>query len=236
MRIMLLSDNRKTAQCYADAAKEIGSHRLSTVKNIAQALERLFRDPFDALVSEDPSVLLPRIQNCPVLWPNHIFLLTHETVSCDYYPDVLTFCFSADTDPKTVLLRIGMFPKGHRKRNDIHTAISFFLQQAGVPVFLSGFDYLREAIRLILIQKSAVDVRSVNDIYEIVAAEAGTNPFIAEHAMRHAIETAWIRADMPVLEQLFGYTVRSDRGVPSNAAFLFRAADQIQLNEKGEQE
>ncbi|MBQ5991245.1 MAG: sporulation initiation factor Spo0A C-terminal domain-containing protein [Clostridia bacterium] len=229
MRIMLLSGDRKRTRAYTDAAEETGGVRLCVLKNTAQVLERFFRDPFDALLSDDPSVLLPRIQNCAVQWPNHIFLLLSEPPGGVSFPKTLTFCFSKDADPKTVLSRVAMFPEGHRSRNSTEVDISRFLQQVGVPVSLSGFDYLREAIRLILAQESTVSVGHVNDLYGILAMENGVSAGVAEHAMRHAIDTAWIRADTALLEKLFGYTVRSDRGAPSNAAFLFRAADHIRL-------
>ena len=233
MRIMLLSGDRKTARAFADAAEETGKVRLCVLKNTAQVLERFFRDPFDALLSDDPSVLLPRVQKCSVLWPNHIFLLLSESVGNVRLPVMLTFCFSKDDDPKDILFRISQFPEGHRKRNNPEVEISRFLQQIGIPVSLSGFEYLREAIRLILAQESAIDVRSVNDLYGILSMETGVSAGVTEHAMRHAIDTAWIRADTALLENLFGYTVRSDRGAPSNAAFLFRAADHIRLNRGG---
>lgn len=233
MRVLLLSGDRRTARAYAEAAEETGLLRLVALKNTAQVLERLFRDPFDALISEDPSVLRPSVQNRPVLWPNHLFLLFSDSVAAHPFPESLTFCFPKDSDPKDVLRRIAAFPGGHRKRSDSEAGISHFLQQCGVPVSLSGFEYLREAIRLILERKRVIDVSSVNDLYEIVSSELGTTAYVAEHAMRHAIDTAWIRSDPTVLERLFGDTVYSDRSAPSNAAFLFRAADHIKISERG---
>jgi two-component system response regulator (stage 0 sporulation protein A) len=106
------------------------------------------------------------------------------------------------------------------------------LQQTGFPVSLSGFDYMKEAIRLILTQKQATNVRSVNDLYEILAAEMCVSTSAAEHAVRHAIDTAWLLADPDTLDKLFGETVQSERAAPSNAAFLFRAADCIGLDQK----
>ena len=234
MRIMLLSDDRKTARRYAAAAEETDSVRLCSLKNMAQVLERMFRDPFDALLSDDPSVLSPSILKRPVIWPDHIFLLIAEPALFAAFPEALTFCFSKDGDPKEILSRIAGFPKGCSRKKDPDVAVSRFLQQIGVPVSLSGFTYLSEAIRLILRQKHLPEVGSVNDVYEIVSMEMGTNPGVAEHAMRHSIDAAWIRADPSVLEKLFGETVCSDRSAPSNASFLFRAADHLQIKTEGE--
>lgn len=234
MRVLLLTADRRTARAYAEAAEETGLLRLHTLKNTAQVLERLFRDPFDALLSEDVSILLPQVRRCAVPWPEHLFLLSDRTIESLRLPEYLTFCFSKDSDPKAVLARIARFPNGKSRKGSAEETISRFLRQIGVPVFLNGFDYLRTALGLILSQGSMTDVKSINQVYSILSMIYGISAYVAEHAIRHAIDAAWIRADTGMLERLFGYTVRPDRGVPSNAAFLFRAADHIRLKEKGE--
>lgn len=233
MRVLLLTGDRKTARIYLEAAEETGLLRLHALKNTAQVLERLFRDPFDALLSEDASILLSQVRTCAVPWPEYLFLLTDRTIESVRLPEYLTFCFSKDSDPKDVLARIARFPKGRSRKINREETISCFLRQIGVPVFLSGFDYLRTALGLILSQANMTDVRSVNEVYSVLSLSYGISAYVAEHAIRHAIDAAWMRADTGVLEQVFGYTVRSDRGAPSNAAFLFRAADHIKLKEEG---
>ena len=230
MRIMLLTDDRNTEKLYAEAAERERTIRLSIQRKPAGMLEQLFREPFDALLSDDPCVLFPPIRTCRILWPNQIFLLLKRPVAADTeWPESLTFCFREGSEPKEVLLCIKRFPGGYSTPDDPEIVISGFLQKIGVPVSLAGFDYLKESIRLIVSQKHAVDVRSIGDLYGIVAEEMRTSVYAAEHAMRQAIDAAWIRADMNLLERIFGYTICSDRSAPSNAAFLFRAADQIRL-------
>lgn len=234
MRVLLLTDDRKTAQIYAKAAEETEMLRLFSLKNTAQVLERLFRDPFDALLSEDESVLLSEIRNCPVPWPGLLFLLSDRTISDKHLPEYLTFCFPKDSDPHYVLERIARFPKEAGRKIRTETRIPLFLQHIGIPAFLNGFNYLEIAVRLMLAQETTLDVRSINDIYAVISALSGVSANVAEHAIRHAIDAAWMRADTGTLERLFGYTVRPDRGAPSNAAFLFRAADHIKMTEEGE--
>ena len=233
MRIMLLTCDKTVARSYTEAAEHMGSVRLSVQKNAGQALECLFRKPFDALLSDDGVILLPAFRKCSVIWPAQMFLLLREQAPNSVcFPDELTFCFSICGDPKDVLTRICMFPGGYTVPNDPEIRISRFLQEIGVPVSLSGFDCLREAIRLIVTQKHLVDMRSLQDLYAIIASEMQTSVFALEHAMRQAVDAAWARADTALLERIFGYTVCSDRSAPSNAAFLFRAADHIRLNQK----
>lgn len=229
MRIVLLTGDRNTAREYANAANETGEHRLSVVGNAVQALELLFRESYDALLSDDPIVLHPRIRKCPVLWPDAICLLMQTPIQNVRLPKELTFCFPPDSDPKDVLMRIGSLPTSRKRQTDPNVVISSFLQRVGVPVSLIGFDCMREAIRILLSVNNLTEAGPVNDIYEILGREMRISPVMAEHAVRHAIDAAWIRADAGTLERIFGYTVDAERAAPSNAAFLFRAADQIKL-------
>ena len=229
MRVLLLTGDRKTARLYANISEQTSILRLFVVKNTAQALERLYRDPFDALLSDDLSVLQPDIRGCGVQWPAHTFLLVDKPIDTIRLPGELTFCFLKDSEPKTVLLQIASFPKGSKPIHGTETAISSFLQQVGVPVSLSGFSYLAIALRLFLSRNNPIDLQTVGDIYMILSMATGISAYMAEHAIRRAIDAAWMRADTSELEKLFGYTVRPDRGAPSNAAFLFRAADHIRL-------
>ena len=233
MRIMLLINDRRTARAYAGAADQCESIRVCTLKNTAQVLERLYRESFDALLSDDPVILLPQVRKCRVQWPDHTFLLIEKSFETMRLPECLTFCFSKDRDPKDVLRCIAQFPKSVRCDLNTEQTISAFLQKAGVPVSLSGFAYLGTALRLILSQDHLRDVQATHAVYTFISMADGVSVYVAEHAIRTAIDAAWMRADTTLLEKLFGYTVRSDRGAPSNALFLFRAADHIRLTREG---
>lgn len=233
MRIVLLTNDRKTARAYAEAADQTGTVRICALKNTAQVLERLYREPFDALLSDDPAILLPKIRACRVRWPDHTFLLAELPFESIRLPECLTFCFSAGSDPKDVLRCIAGFSKSTRRAFNTEQIISRFLQQTGVPVYFSGFGYLNTALRLILSQSHPLDVQTVQAVYTFVSMTEGVSVSVAEHAIRTAIEAAWMRADTVLLEKMFGYTVRSDRGAPSNASFLFRIADHIKLTGEG---
>ena len=102
MRILLLTDDRKTAAAYRKTAEEKGL-RLDVVKNLPQALECLYRTPYDALISEECAVLHPAILARPVLWPNNLFLLLNEPLKAKRIPERLTYCFLRESDPSDVL-------------------------------------------------------------------------------------------------------------------------------------
>jgi hypothetical protein len=230
MRIMLLTGDRNTARQFLNAANESGAHRLCVVNHAAQALELLFRTSFDALLSDDPNILHPRIRRCPVLWPEAICLLMRSSIQNTRLPKELTFCFPIDSNPKDVLFRIGSLPTERGRQTDPNVLISSFLQRTGVPVSLIGFDCMCEAIRILISVDNMTKAGLIGDVYEILGQMMQIRPIVAEHAIRNAINAAWIRADAGTLERIFGYTVDAERAAPSNAAFLFRAADQIKLD------
>lgn len=233
MRIMLLTADRETTRNYRNAAERIEGLRLCAVKQAAQALEWLFREPFDALLSDDFHVFHPRIRACPVLWPDSVCLLRRDTMPNNILPKEMTFCFSIDSDPEQVLQRMASFPCERPKQKNTDVLISHLLQQVGVPVSMTGFPCMCDAIRILLSLDRVTDVELLRNIYEAVGVKLRISASAAEHAVRQAIGAAWIRADTRFLEQLFGDTVDAERAAPSNAAFLFRAADHIKLQNGG---
>ena len=53
-----------------------------------------------------------------------------------------------------------------------------------------------------------------------------------ERAIRHAIEVAWNRGQIEMHDKIFGYTVNSNKGKPTNSEFIAMVADRIRLSEK----
>ena len=57
-----------------------------------------------------------------------------------------------------------------------------------------------------------------------------TTPSRVERAIRHAIEVAWSRGKMETLDALFGYTIDTGKGKPTNSEFIALIADRIRLS------
>jgi two-component system response regulator (stage 0 sporulation protein A) len=76
-------------------------------------------------------------------------------------------------------------------------------------------------------------INSVTKIlYPTVAKQYGTTSSRVERAIRHAIEVAWDRGDLDVLNSFFGYTVQNSRGKPTNSEFIAMIADNLRLKNK----
>ena len=69
-------------------------------------------------------------------------------------------------------------------------------------------------------------------LYPTVAKLYQTTASRVERAIRHAIEVAWSRGKLDTLDELFGYTVSTGKGKPTNSEFIALIADKIRLEYK----
>ena len=69
-------------------------------------------------------------------------------------------------------------------------------------------------------------------LYPTIAKKHQTTPSRVERAIRHAIEVAWSRGKMDTIDALFGYTVSTGKGKPTNSEFIALIADKIRLEYK----
>ena len=69
-------------------------------------------------------------------------------------------------------------------------------------------------------------------LYPSVAKRYETTSSRVERAIRHAIEVAWDRGDVDVLNSYFGYTIHNTRGKPTNSEFIAMISDKLRLQMK----
>ena len=98
----------------------------------------------------------------------------------------------------------------------------------GMPAHIKGYEYLRYAILRVLENKTLLH-SVTKELYPMTAKAFGSKPSRVERAIRHAIEVAWTRGDPENIAKLFGCTVLSSRGKPTNSEFLAMIADKILL-------
>ena len=101
----------------------------------------------------------------------------------------------------------------------------------GIPAHIKGYQYLRDSITLSV--KDAEVINSVTKVlYPSIAKKYETTPSRVERAIRHAIEVAWSRGKMDTIDELFGYTVSTGKGKPTNSEFIALIVDKICLDYK----
>lgn len=106
-----------------------------------------------------------------------------------------------------------------QRNNDLYDRTCAVLREVGVPAHLKGHAYLAEAVMLAL-QHPDYLRHMMDRLYPAVARKYHTTPASVERAMRHAVETAWLRADPDILTSFFGNTVSPRKGKPVNAEFI----------------
>lgn len=117
------------------------------------------------------------------------------------------------------------------RSDDLELKITDIIHQIGVPAHIKGYHYLREAI--ILSTQNSEIINSVTKLlYPTVAKKYGTTASRVERAIRHAIEVAWDRGDIDVLNGYFGYTIQNERGKPTNSEFIAMISDKLRLKLK----
>ena len=115
--------------------------------------------------------------------------------------------------------------------SDLELMITEIIHQIGVPAHIKGYHYLRDAIMLSV--KEPEYINSVTKVlYPTVAKKHSTTSSRVERAIRHAIEVAWDRGDVDVLNLYFGYTVHTSRGKPTNSEFIAMISDKLRLRLK----
>ena len=112
--------------------------------------------------------------------------------------------------------------------HDLEKDVTDMIHDLGVPAHIKGYQYLRCAISKAVNDPSMIGAIT-KQLYPGIASEYGTTPSRVERAIRHAIEVAWSRGKMETLDQMFGYTVNSGKGKPTNSEFIALVADRIRL-------
>lgn len=114
-------------------------------------------------------------------------------------------------------------------QHDLEKDVTDMIHAIGVPAHIKGYQYLRDAI--IMSVKDPTMISSITKIlYPTIAKNFQTTPSRVERAIRHAIEVAWSRGKMETLDQLFGYTINTGKGKPTNSEFIALISDKIRLS------
>ncbi len=102
------------------------------------------------------------------------------------------------------------------------------IHEIGVPAHLKGYQYIRDAI-IMAVEDTEILHSMTKELYPAVASMHQTTPSRVERAIRHAIEVAWSRGKVETIDALFGYTVNTGKGKPTNSEFIALIADRILL-------
>lgn len=113
-------------------------------------------------------------------------------------------------------------------KENIDREISQLLHNLGIPSHIRGYKYIRDGIMIIYNNENISLI--TKEVYPQIAYKYETTPSRVERAIRHAIEVSWIRGDLALMEDLFGFSVSCDKAKPTNSEFLSTIADRIKMD------
>ena len=96
----------------------------------------------------------------------------------------------------------------------------------GIPAHIKGYQYLREAVRMVMDNPELMG-RITKELYPGIAHRFGTTSSKVERAIRHAIEVAWNRGRIDALDEAFGKNVCALDDKPTNGEFIALVADRL---------
>ncbi|MBE6887610.1 MAG: sporulation transcription factor Spo0A [Ruminococcaceae bacterium] len=114
---------------------------------------------------------------------------------------------------------------------DLEYEVSEILHTMGVPAHIKGYSLLRQAI-IMVIKEPEVITLVTKRLYPELAKANHTTASRVERAIRHAIEVAWDRGNVEVMNDYFGYTISNMRGKPTNSEFIAMISDRMRLSLK----
>ncbi len=119
----------------------------------------------------------------------------------------------------------------NKKGENLEALVTNIIHEVGVPAHIKGYQYLREAIMMVVNDIDVIN-QITKSLYPKIAYKFNTTPSRVERAIRHAIEVAWGRGQQEAVERIFGYTISAAKGKPTNSEFIAMIADKLRLELK----
>lgn len=110
--------------------------------------------------------------------------------------------------------------------NQMEEKITNIFLTVGIPAHIKGYQFLREAIKLAIINPEIIN-SITKKLYPTIASKYDTSASKVERAIRHAIEVAWNRGKIENINNLFGIKVYSTNEKPTNGEFIALVADKM---------
>lgn len=118
-----------------------------------------------------------------------------------------------------------------KKTYDLEALVTESIHELGVPAHIKGYQYVRTAIMMVVENMELLNYIT-KQLYPVIAKKYSTTSSRVERAIRHSIEVAWSRGRPETMNKVFGYTIDTEKGKPTNSEFIAMVADKIRLQIK----
>ena len=126
--------------------------------------------------------------------------------------------------------RISLKPFIEEKKEEspILKQITTLFHDVGIPAHIKGYNYLRTAVMMSYSNPDYIG-QVTKVLYPEIARKYKTTGSRVERAIRHAIEVAWNRGNIDIIDDIFGYTISANKAKPTNSEFIVTVADKLRL-------
>ena len=101
-----------------------------------------------------------------------------------------------------------------------------YLVTIGIQPKLSGFEYLRLAIKLVMQNKNYL-ANITKMLYPEIAELSGTRTACVERSIRHAIEVSYNCNGLLGLNDIYGFVIYNGKRKPTNGELIALIADKM---------
>lgn len=148
----------------------------------------------------------------------------------NYKPTTAQNCYTGNNrEIKAPYIEISENNK--KDEENLEALVTNIIHELGVPAHIKGYQYLREAIMMVINDIDIIN-QITKQLYPAIASKYKTTSSRVERAIRHAIEVAWSRGEQAAVESIFGYTISAAKGKPTNSEFIAMIADKLRLELK----
>ena len=110
----------------------------------------------------------------------------------------------------------------------VELAIFKTLTRVGVPTHLSGYEYLKVGIGLLLENPFLIN-QVTKRLYPGIAELTDSRPSRVERCIRHAVESTFTRNYIDHIKEVFGATPGMGKGKLTNSEFMSQVAEMVRL-------
>lgn len=107
--------------------------------------------------------------------------------------------------------------------------ISNIFLTIGLPPNILGYQYLREGVKMAVIEPTIIN-SITKRLYPEIAAKFNTSASKVERAIRHAIEVTWNKGRADEINAVFGAKIFSANERPTNSEFIALLAEKLILD------
>lgn len=131
----------------------------------------------------------------------------------------------------TMIVKKEVIEENKNNEASLDIEITKMLHDIGVPAHIKGYSFLRSAISSIYYNNDYLG-QVTKSLYPEIAKKYHSTSSRVERAIRHAIEIAWNRGNLDLINDIFGYTISASKAKPTNSEFIAMISDYLSLRNR----